>query len=53
MCLGRGAAALFTQSLLLSHQVGSKLVDEDLCVQVPRTDLCWGGLADIAEVTDI
>lgn len=28
-------------------------MDEGLCVQVPRTDLCWGGLADIAEVTDI
>lgn len=53
MCLGRGAAALLAQSLLLSHQVGSKAVDEDLCVQVPRTDLCWGGLADITEATDI
>ena len=30
MDLGKGVVALFTESLLLSHQVGSNLVDEDL-----------------------
>lgn len=53
MYLGKGVVALFTESLLLSHQVGLNLVDEDLFTQVPRTDLCWGGLVDIAEVTEI